>query len=196
VVVQSFPLRAGWSNLPALQSFVVLVHEWLWYLVEPTAVRWNLDSGEVFEVTFAADSFQETGTVTMPDGKETAVAGRPRGEEVVFTFPRTAEAGDYRITLKTPSGESHSYPFTVRRDPEESYLAPLGEPEMAALSTASGLNFTPDGLAMEKIEAETPPTEPFWPWLLLLILIVMAAEVFLAGRITRKRNPGPRTVPA
>jgi hypothetical protein len=189
VIVQAFPLRAGWSNLPACQSFVVLAHEWLWYLAEPTAVRWNLEPGETFSVSFSGEVFQQRGTVATPRGAEVEVTGEARGERWFYTYAGTALPGDYALRLADDSGRETAYPFTVTRDPEESNLAPLEEAESSALSTAGGLVFTDDPLAMERVEEKAPPTEPLWPWVLLLILFMMASEVFLAGRITGKRNP-------
>ena len=49
VIVMAIPLGLAWSNLPLSHSYVVMVHEWLWYLTEPGLVKRNLQAGEVLQ---------------------------------------------------------------------------------------------------------------------------------------------------
>ena len=50
VIVQSIPMGIRWSSLPLTQAYVPMVHEWLWYLMQPTAVSLNLQPGEPLQV--------------------------------------------------------------------------------------------------------------------------------------------------
>ena len=48
-IVQAVPLGLAWSNLPLCHSFVVMVHEWLWYLTEPSLAKRNLPTEDIRE---------------------------------------------------------------------------------------------------------------------------------------------------
>lgn len=63
VLVQAVPLNVSWSNLPLCQSFVVMVHEWLWHLTESGMVRRNLQPGGPLQISAALDSGNGGATV-------------------------------------------------------------------------------------------------------------------------------------
>lgn len=188
VIVQGVPLGADWSNLPACQSFVVMVHEWLWYLIEPTATQWNLNVGETLALTVPGESFEPEATVTTPRGSATSIEAGTRQDEWTYSFSQTFFPGDYTLTLKEKNGVTREFLFFVRRDVDESDLTALNEDEMDLLTTVAGLSFVENPLTETKTSEVAPPSEPLWPWLLILLLVIMIVELTLAGRLTRRRK--------
>ena len=45
VLIQSFPIALEASNLPVTNSFVVMVHQWVEYLAQPSTKSFNLNTG-------------------------------------------------------------------------------------------------------------------------------------------------------
>jgi hypothetical protein len=188
VIVQAVPLGADWTNLPACQSFVVMVHEWLWYLIEPSATQWNLNVGETLALSVPTEAFGPQATVTTPRGSSTGIEAEARENEWSYSFAQTFFPGDYILTLKEKNGRNREFPFYVQRDVDESDLTPLNEDEVELLSTVAGVSFVDDPLAKTRASEVAPPSEPLWPWLLILLLIIMIMELILAARLTRRRQ--------
>jgi hypothetical protein len=89
VIVQAVPLNVSWSNLPLCQSFVVMVHEWLWYLTESGMVRRNLQPGEPLQVSTPLDSGNGGATVDTPGSGLAQVVGREEQGRMIFRYAKT-----------------------------------------------------------------------------------------------------------
>jgi hypothetical protein len=99
---------------------------------------------------------------------------------VLFRTSRTSVPGDYLLEVDL-SGDG--VPFHVRRDPRESDLSPLSLDQRRLLSEISGLaraTFSNTPQASNQHDA-------LWPVLLIILIAAMAAELLLAGNISRER---------
>jgi hypothetical protein len=195
VIVQAVPLGLAWSNLPLCHSFVVMVHEWLWYLTEPSLVKRNLQPGELLQVSQPLDVSEGVATVETPAGWATQIVGQEEDGRLVFRYPRTQLPGEYTLTLTSAAEGSHAEKFLVNRNPEESNLTPLSEAQIAALSDAGGLAFGTDPFyqpASQRVPAQ-PRALAFW--LLLGLVFLMVAETIAAYWLARQRSsPVPAVV--
>jgi hypothetical protein len=188
VIVQGLPLGVRWSNLPACQAFVPLIHEWLWYLSESSAPRRNVASGEPLVVSVPA-SEQVMARVTGPTVQATPVVPRKSADRNEFIFERALVPGRYVMTLAAAGQPERTVPFDVRRDVEESDLTPLSAGQMEILATVGGMQFLADPLATQSTIGKEPvSSRPVWWWLLVGLLAVMAVELVLAWRLTTRRN--------
>jgi len=194
IIIQAFPLSLEWSNLPLCQSFVVLVHEWLWYLIEPAANRWNLERGEGLVLSLPADAWEAEGNLVPPAGAPVHIKGAVRDEQVMFVWADTFQPGEYVLSIRDRAGELHPHLFEVGRDARESDLAPLSKAEIETLGTAAGISFAGDPLATGAGGGQAPTPKPIWPWLLALVVALMGAELWLTGRFSAKRR-APVAVP-
>ncbi|MEM7385046.1 MAG: BatA domain-containing protein [Verrucomicrobiota bacterium] len=192
VLVQGMPLGVRWSNLPLLQVYVALVQEWLWYLVDPWLTRRNLAPGDLIEWTGLTEGSVE-GRVTLPDGREEAVASSEEGTRDTgsarrrLRFDQTNLPGSYTLEIKQADGSVGTSVFRVVRDAGESDLGILDEGALTSLRSSGGLVF-----GEEKVEAkkeEEVKRRPFWPFLLLLLLLVLVGESLLALWISKGRHP-------
>ena len=93
VIVQAVPLNVSWSNLPLCQSFVVMVHEWLWYLTESGMVRRNLQPGEPLQVSAALDAGNGGAAVDTPSSGVSQVVGHEEQGRMVFRYSKTPRSG-------------------------------------------------------------------------------------------------------
>ncbi len=188
IIVQAVPLGVRWSNLPSCQAFVVLAHEWLWHLVQPSATQWNAEPGDTLAASFMAERFQEGALMTRPSGAAVAVSARLRGSRHDYRHSTTLEPGTYRLTLKDASGEAHDFPFHVRRDANESDLSARTDPQTEMLTAAAGMQFVADPLADAPGTVAEARSKPAWAWLLAGLAVLMLGELALAGVMSRRRQ--------
>ena len=197
VIVQAVPLNVSWSNLPLCQSFVVMVHEWLWYLTESGMVRRNLQPGESVQFSTAPDSGNGGATVETPVSGLARVAGREEQGRMIYRYPKTLFPGQY--VLKISGGALPPEPFQVNRDPQESDFTPLTEKQITSLREVGGVGFGPKPLSETRTERIAAPPKALASWLLLGLLAFMAGEAAFAFWLDRQRRssgPGVPTAPA
>jgi len=187
VIVQAVPLGVDWSNLPLCQAFVVMVHEWLWYLTEPSMTRWNLDAGEVLIASFARDRFEPAAEIATPGGTTIEVTPGVQDDRLVYRFGQTLAPGRYALIVKDRQAGPQVFPFHVRRDTRESDLTPLSKEDTQALTVAAGLRFVSDPLADTRASERVPRVKPIWAWLLMALVVLMLIELVFAGLLTRRR---------
>lgn len=179
VVVQAIPLRLQWSDLARSQSFVVIVHDWLDYLTQPLSTQHNLVPGEQLAIRLP-DSELKTATLETPHGNEIELTAESSDGGAVFRTSRTALPGDYRLET---GQETAAIPFHVVRDSSESNLAALVGEQLESVQSLTDI----EPKATEAGEIIEVGTEPLWPFLLIGLIAVIAAELLLSGMISRER---------
>lgn len=118
VFVQMAPLERTWNNLPILQSYVPIVREFLWRLVDGRVSRRNLAPGETLR--FAADAKNEPSfQVKLPDGQTFSGSA----DEGQVRFAGTFLPGIYQVERRNEAPEL----FGVPRPAAESDLTPLSD---------------------------------------------------------------------
>ena len=199
VIVQAVPLGPEWSNLPLLQAYVVMAHEWLWYLVEPAARRWNLHVGEPLRVSFTLAPFDPAeadlpalaAIVSSPLGDEAEVVPTLDAGRLVYTYGQTLFPGRYGLQRSSPDAAGPVLPFYVGRDPDESDLTPLAEQDATFLATSGKLAFAAEATPVTSADDTPGKPKPIWTALLFALLALMLVELFLATWTNRRRLRQP-----
>jgi hypothetical protein len=192
VIVQAIPLGLAWSSFPLCHAYVVMAHEWLWYLVEPSLVKRNLQAGEPLQTTRPIESASGTASLETPTGWRAQLIGQEEDNRLVFRYAKTLFPGEYRLTF--PDGKQGSSPerFRVSRDPAESDLTPLSAKQMQTLSETGGLTLAGDPLSQPGNRRIAAPPKALAEWLLLALVLLMAFEVTFAYWLARqRRNTAP-----
>lgn len=192
-IAQALPFDTRWSNLPLCQSYVVMVHEWLWYLGLPRQTRWNLEPGQTFALTLPAEQVAEPPVVTTPGGREVVATIEQHPTRCMVRFADTDRPGPYALRTISDNGAIREDAFHVRSDPRESDLTALPPAQQERLTEACGLRFTGDGLdPPDPLHTESltgaRPAEPIWIPLLIALLVVLIAESILGAALTRWRS--------
>lgn len=180
VIVMGVPLTLrDWSDLAKSQAYVVMVQDWLNYLTQPQATRHNLLPGDPIVLHLPEGSHREA-FLKPPAGEQIELAAEPLLEGVMFRSTRTILPGDYDLQLGL-SGDS--IPFHVQRSVGESNLAELTSDNRRLLRDTAGLtqNMLSSGMSSHS------QRDPVWPFLLMLLIAFMSAELVLAGMISRER---------
>ncbi len=187
VIVQAFPLGLAWSNLPLCHSFVVMAHEWLWYLAEPSLVKRNLQAGELLQTVRIADS-GPVATLETPEGSSAQLIGLEQDGRLAFRYAKTQLPGLYHLTFAGGTSQDGSGKFIVNRDPEESNLEPLSAQQIEALSQTGGISFGAEPLYVPAGQKLIPQPRALAGSLLLSMLGIMLLEVTVAFWFARQRN--------
>jgi len=187
VLMTASPLDIDWSNLPATRCYVVLVHEMVYWLSQPTLSAWNVDPAEVVEARFATASVAPEGKVIDPSGKMSEVAGEADGASLVFRYAQTDLPGVYRLAV-TADGKERSFYFTSRPAAKESSLEPLSDDVRSELSDRLGAQFVTDvDTIRQQLEIDVVGTE-IWQVLVAVVVLLLLAEVLLTRRIAAARH--------
>jgi hypothetical protein len=179
VIVQSVPQRLEWSELAKSQAFVVIVQDWLNYLTQPRATRHNLALGDPINLQLAGSDVHEA-TLKTPHGEEIELTAEATSTGVAFQTSRTIQPGTYSLEVGL-SGDR--IPFHVHRDPGESNLTALSAAESEMIADLSGVGQPTAGSS----SPGKSPTDPAWPILLMLLVLLIAGELLLAGSMSRRR---------
>ncbi|MEM9208618.1 MAG: BatA and WFA domain-containing protein [Pseudomonadota bacterium] len=163
-----------WSDLPVHPVFVSFVIEAADYLSGRTDAFGTYAAGELLSLAAAG-----AGQVVDPDGENLLSLAGTRDARTI----RLEKAGIYAVY--TAEGESL---IAVNVDPRESALAPI-QPDV--LERWREATFTSSSGQDAALAAEAEPLK-LWPWVLLLLAIVVIAESAL-GNVhiaTRMRTAG------
>lgn len=192
VILQTFPLQLGWSNLPVRKAFVAMVHDWLDYLAAPLEGRHNLTAGTPIVAQPPASegdtlSTEVTAQLTIPSGEEIALV--PRGDLAapVFRYTQTTLPGLYQVEFGEGASEKRNLTYHTARSLEESRLQPISATDQELLTEDYNVRFN-DQLESEVTETSgSDQLAPFW-WMLLAGLIgLLVIESILASRISWNR---------
>lgn len=178
VIVQGVPLRMQWSKLARSQSFVVMIHDWLDYLTQPLATRHNLSPGDELAIRLKSDDVQ-LATLKTPYGNEIELTAEPTDGGTLFRSNRTILPGEYRLNV----GTTEEIPFNVSRDTAESDLTALSREQVSTLDELT----TAVASSKKNESVKMSGSEPLWSYLLLGLILLIAAELLLAGMISRER---------
>lgn len=186
VLVQAIPLGISWSTLPLCQAYVAMLHEWLWYLSEPSLTRRNLAAGDAFIQTLSERP--ERATLELPNGTRSTLTLEPvpGGSRLRVAAPR--QPGLYHVTYPSGAGATATVPFQLRRDPRESNLAPLAEPDLARMQSDGGFQVGAGLQSLGTAANIAPPRHPLEGWFLGLLPCVILAEMALAGWTSQRRG--------
>jgi hypothetical protein len=196
IIVQAFPLGLAWSNLPLCQSFVVMVHEWLWYLAEPSLVKRNLKAGELLEISRNLSNSDSLASLETPDGGRAQLIGLEQDGRYMFRYHKTQVAGGYTLNIAGSPPGSQSESFFVSRDPQESNLTPLSADQMEGLSRVAGFSFGPENFhvpAGNRVIAQPKPVA-FW-FLLALLSLLIFESIFVFFMARRRAVKYPAIMP-
>ncbi len=189
VIVQAIPLGLAWSSFPLCHSYVVMVHEWLWYLTGPGLLKRNLRPGEQLQASRPADSPNGSCALETPGGRSAQLVGEVEGGQIVFRYSKTLFPGEYRLALPDVKQGAPFEKFLVNRDPEESNLTPLSEAQIKSLTKTGGLAFGADPLSEPNSSQQiAAPPKAFAQWLLVALVLLMAIEITVAFWLARHRR--------
>lgn len=183
-----------WTYLPATVEFPVLVQELMRYLVGNPDKKVNLEIGQKFEQPVFVS--QQHLLVRYPDGRKERLKPRQReGRKDAYyvSFDRTNQQGIYEF-VDTMPGVLPRTRFVANQIPPagdqagEGNLSRLSEDDFGNAFGSSGWRWIGPEIPVEEFVAKLHSVTEFAPYLLILLVAVLAVESFLAARFGRRRG--------
>ena len=202
VLVQSFPISLDATNWPVTNSFVVMVHEWVEYLAQPSARSFNLAVGSPLAWDYE-DRTTRPALLSLPDGTEIDLTEDSKAHGVsrsvgTFRYFATRLPGVYLATTSKKSDPVLEIPFNIPPAREELLAAPLSEENRSQLTDIGGFDLATSSKDLDsKAQAfwsqqhKSTPTsggQPVWQWIVLALLGLVLLELLLAGKVGRLRG--------
>ena len=171
-------IATRWSDFPYTTIFAPLIHRSAAYL--STSSFWARQNPTVGEPISLQTGTGQEGTaaywVETPSGEPIRVLPAVKGGKTTLTLPRTEQPGIYRFY----SGETLLGIQAVNIDPLESDLRPLSEKELRSNLPKVQVRIIRDTHNLERAVAEARWGREFWREALLLAVLVLVAEMFIA----------------
>jgi hypothetical protein len=183
-IILGTPLGLAWSNFPVCQSYVAMVHEWIWYLAAPSFPRHNLALGESIQVNLPEQTADVS--IQLPNNETSPLRSGDVDKEKQVRFSGTQIPGIYTVTAGQNGFRS---PFHIARDPNESNLKKLSSTELAQIADTPGFQIGGNRLEIPRDLDLEIPTTPIANTLLMTLLALVVGELLLAAWCTHQRNP-------
>ena len=188
VFIQTMPMGVRWSNFPLTQAYVPMVHEWLWYLIQPTAISRNLLPGEPLQIPLPQNEHVREVRLKRPNAPPALLPIHKRGEQSIARSRETFAPGQYEAIVQIEGKADAIQTYQVSRPAEESDLSQWPQELTTAWTNTPGLRLDPlSPLALPSGTAKARPGEPIWSTLLGLVVLAILGELWLARRIAGKR---------
>ena len=205
IIMTAFTLDRRDSNLPAIKSFVPLMHELAYYLAAPLLAQPNVQPGGELTLDLqpklasrekpAPLDANELDVKTPAERHEPAACSLS-GQDLRIRFTRTAEPGLYRCSLtrgladrfQAMPTEPACVPFTVLGDAAESSLITLGDDDWSALKKRLAVKLVGSTEELKGAIVGYVPGEELWRYMALAALVVILSEIALTRWISAHRK--------
>jgi hypothetical protein len=177
VLLLATSVHVDWSNLPLRPIFMPLISRLTFYLAEAETTRPPLAAGTPLVVPLAGMDVS-TVEVTRPTGDVTRLEVDERD---TFRFLETHEIGVYEVTL-TGVNRQENIAFACNTDPEEVSPEILGRDTLQKKWGPAPLLFCESADDLADTIRTLREGESLWELFLVVVLIALVGEAFLANR--------------
>ena len=192
-IVFTIPADGDWSSWPGDFSFLPIMVDMVDDLVSTNASASVAAMGSEIRVPVDLSLYQNQVSIIDPGNEKVEKVASPLDEsdsessDTIYyvTFDDVNRAGFYEVQLNRHSGETDSLLFASNIDPSEGKLQRLNVGSLAP--DFFGENFSlikPENLREQEVKGVT---SEIWPWVVILLLVVLSAEQFLGWFWGRKR---------
>jgi hypothetical protein len=179
-----------WNNLQQTESaatFVILADGITQFLAGQVDQRLNWQAGE--DVVLRPERDQRLGAylVYAPDNPE-PTRGSVDAAETAILVPAPEAVGHYRVEVGQ-SPQSFQRQFSVNASPDESRLEPMSTGELNTIFGEGKFAVATSLDELQRVMGDVRIGRELFPWLIALLLLVLAAEPFLANRFYAENRP-------
>ncbi|AMV36172.1 BatA domain-containing protein [Planctomyces sp. SH-PL62] len=174
--------RAAWNEFPNVSYWVfpVVMNLTIPYLAGSTGEQLVFDAGDDVLLGFGPDARPQDVLITGPDGKSTdRLAPPPAGEPLKIAAPQ--QIGQWTVVAVGPGDARKTMGFSLNPPRAESRFADLETADLDVLFGKDGYALAGDDKALKKVTELIRVGHEIFPWLMLLILILVTLENYLAN---------------
>ncbi|APW63798.1 BatA domain-containing protein [Paludisphaera borealis] len=183
--------RARWNEFPdaSYWAFPVLMNLTVPYLAGATSDQLNFEAGDDVVLNLKPDARYQNFLVTGPDEKTTERLSPPVvGDPLKITAPQ--HLGQWTVTALGPDNQKTMLGFSLNPPRSESVMTRLEPAELDAMFGKDGYALADDPESLKKLIDVVRVGHEIFPWLMMLILLLVTAENFLANTFY-KEPPAP-----
>ena len=181
---------AAWNEFPLADwPFFHLMNQTVPYLAGTTAERWNYEAGE--EVSLPNDPSRRftNYSVLGPESKTPYRLSPPTGNEPL-AVPAPQFVGQWKVTASGSDGKTETLGFSVNPPVVETEFLPLETGHLDLLfGGKDGYKLADSPESLESIVRIAQVGREIFPWIMVLILMLVTAEGLLANRFYRESAP-------
>jgi len=189
--------RAAWNEFPSTEAgfwaFPVIMGLTVPYMAGATSEQLNFEAGEDVTLALKPDARYQDFKVTGPDKKTTERFSPPAaGDPLRITAPQ--HIGQWKVVAVAPDNKETTLGFSLNPPRSESILTKLEPADLDAMFGKEGYVLAADDQSLEKLIDVVRVGHEIFPWLMILILMLVTAESVLANTFY-KEAPGPADSP-
>lgn len=186
--------EASWTEFPLSWSFVALMDATVPYLAGLSGRRLNYEAGEDVVLPVEPGRRDATYLIEGPGARPEKLAEPAGGGGLMIVAPPLI--GDWKVTSTTGGASPREYGFSVNVPAAETQLTPLTEADLATLFGGKDrATLVDDPAKLEKVVVKGRTGHELFPWLMMLILLVVTAENVLANTFYRERSSAAAPAP-
>jgi hypothetical protein len=176
--------RQPWNYLVAEESwpYLILVNEALSYLVGSSDEQLNYYAGQTVVIRLDAQSSRQSYLVTTPEGIAFPLAADPTEHVLVVSQPD--RLGNYRIQSGGAKGVDRGFSVNLRR--EQTRMERIGNEELAETFGSTRYRLARNQEQIERDVSLGRVGEELFPWIILLVAVILGAEHVMANRFYRE----------
>ncbi len=175
----------GWNELWNSWSFLVML-ETVEYLAGTSTETLNYEAGQ--DAYLSLDPVRRASNFAVegpkPEDKQSPSVS-PTQEKVPISSPQSI--GQWKVTGKAPDGSAINMGFSVNVPESESTVVPLEENELISIfGSKENVHLAEDAKNWGELVNKVRIGREIFPWIMLLILIIVTLENLLANRFHRE----------
>lgn len=185
--------RGAWNEfpLPSFWVFVATMNITVPYLAGTATERLNFEAGENVLLTLGPGARFQSFQVTGPDEKTTeSITPSTSRDELEIIQPQVL--GQWTVMAKDAENRQTRLGFSLNPPRTESHYTALKIEELDAIFGKDGYALAGDSKALKELTNVSRVGIELFPWLMMLILIIVTLENFLANTFYRESaRPDP-----
>lgn len=187
--------EATWTEFPLSWSFVALMDATVPYVTGLSGRRLNYEAGEDVVLPVEPGRRDATYLIEGPGARPEKLAEPASGGGLMIVAPPLL--GPWKVTSTAGGGSPREYGFSVNVPASETQLTPLVEADLATIFGGKDrVTLVDDPAKLEKAVIQGRTGHELFPWLMMLILLIVTAENVLANTFYRERPAAASTTPS
>jgi len=182
--VSDRPDESAWNLLPVGQSwpFVILVNQTMLYLVGSSEQRLNYYAGQTVVVSLDEEARRQSYVLTTPEEVKFTLSADPKQDALVISS--TGAVGNYRVQAGGATGVDRG--FSVNLAPSQTDLTRMTEEELQSMFGPIPFSVARDRTQIDRDVSQGRVGRELFPLLIILLVLVLAAEQVVANRFYRE----------
>jgi hypothetical protein len=175
----------AWNDFPLGWSFLVLMNETVPYLAGSASEQLNFEAGENALLSLGPSSRFTNFVLTGPDPK-TPPQSIPSSSSDFLEVTAPQAIGQWTVKAIAPDKTAKELGFSVNVPRTESQFTLLEKPELESIFGKDGYLLAEDAKSYKEKKEVAQFGYEIFPWMMLLILIIVSLENVLANTFYRE----------